>query len=135
MQLKKFEIQQKETELVLRVFPLSPSLSPDDVVRPVGGAHDLRGDEDDVEEVAEEEEAQRGELSRWATIQYAHSPKEFPQMPMLTEIPAYFDSLKIDPRTERTPMFCTSFCLTRHLCLVVVCIEDQAYALRCSLRN
>ena len=42
-----------------------PSLAhpPDDVVRPVGGPHDLRGDEDDVEEVAEEEEAQGGELS------------------------------------------------------------------------
>ena len=36
---------------------------PDDVVRAVGGPHDLRGDEDDVEEVAEEEEAQRRELT------------------------------------------------------------------------
>ena len=42
-----------------------PSLAhpPNDVVRPVGGPHDLRGDEDDVEEVAEEEEAQRRELT------------------------------------------------------------------------
>ena len=31
---------------------------PDDVVRPVGGPDDLRGDEDDVQQVAQEEEAE-----------------------------------------------------------------------------
>ena len=36
---------------------------PDDVVRAVGGPHDLRGDEDDVEEVAQEEEAKRRKLT------------------------------------------------------------------------
>ena len=35
---------------------------PDDIVRAVRGPHDLRGDEDDVEEVPEEEEAEGGEL-------------------------------------------------------------------------
>ena len=81
-------------------------------MRPVGGAHDLRGDEDDVEEVTEEEKAQRGELSRWATIQYAHSPKEFPQMPMLTEIPDICDSLKIDP--TKGPYLCNISSLLRN---------------------
>ena len=44
---------------------------PDDVVRSVGGPHDLRGDEDDVEQVAQEEEAQCRELCSVRTpIQY-----------------------------------------------------------------
>ena len=44
---------------------------PDDVVRPVGGPDDLRGDEDDVQQVAQEEEAKRRELrvNVWTLIQ------------------------------------------------------------------